>query len=422
MSYKIRLFFCLLPALCTAAASGQKAYVYVQTAKGVNLYDASSAGKLSLVSGSPFPTTGLMIGSNGTHFFTLGPDYVHSYPVASNGAIKEQVSEINTQSYSDADCGTAAGAVLDRKGEHLYVSLEGALLPPDSKYGAVTFCDALQTFSIGKTSGELTFKGATSFGWIQNDASFAPLPTFSGNGAFAYEILCCYPDGGNSFITAFSRESSGALNNTGALPGIAGAGVVPAAQQAGWFYQAVPERLTGEPPPLSPFLLSTDIAADGANHLAVFLCPVQPVPSGCWDGNLHPYQLASFTVGSKGELTSTNTWENMPTLPFAAPACDDGCPTIGMTISPSGKILAVSYGTGVQFFHFNGAEPITELTGMIGTSGYISAMQWDKSDHLYAVNGASGNLHVYTVTSGSAVEAAGSPYSIGAEGLVVVSK
>jgi hypothetical protein len=300
MTYKIRLLFCLHAALCTGAASAQVAHVYVQTARGVNLYDASSTGKLSLVSGSPFQTTGLMIGSNGTHFITLGTDYVHSYPVASNGAIKEQASEINTRSYSDADCGTTAGAVLDRTGEYLYVSLEGALLPPDSDYGAVTFCDALQTFSIGKTSGELTFKGATSFGWIQRNASFAPLPTFSGNGAFAYEILCCYFESGNSFITGFSRESSGALNNTGTLPGDSGAGVVPAAQQTGWFYQAVPERLTGEPPPLSPFVASTDIAADSTNHLAVILCPVQPGPSGCWDGNSYPYQLASYTIGSKG--------------------------------------------------------------------------------------------------------------------------
>ena len=50
----------------------------------------------------------------------------------------------------------------------------------------------------------------------------------------------------------------------------------------------------------------------------------------------------------------------MPTLPLAASACDDGCPTIGMTISPSGKILAVSWGTGVQFFHFNGANQPAE--------------------------------------------------------------
>jgi hypothetical protein len=65
----------------------------------------------------------------------------------------------------------------------------------------------------------------------------------------------------------------------------------------------------------------------------------------------------------------------------------------------------------VQFFHFNGAAPITKFTGIIGTSGGIASMAWDKYNHLYAWNGASGKLHVYTVTTTSVVEAAGSPYS-----------
>ena len=51
--------------------------------------------------------------------------------------------------------------------QYLYVSLEGGQPSTDSEHGAAISCDALQTFSIGKTSGELTFKGATSFGWIQ---------------------------------------------------------------------------------------------------------------------------------------------------------------------------------------------------------------------------------------------------------------
>ncbi len=97
-----------------------------------------------------------------------------------------------------------------------------------------------------------------------------------------------------------------------------------------------------------------------------------------------------------------------------------------LRMSPGGNLLAVATGTGVQIFHFNGAAPITKFTGVIGTSGYVNELQWDKSNHLYAVNAASGKLHVYTVTTSSVVEAAGSPYSIGATSsplsLVVVSK
>ncbi len=91
-------------------------------------------------------------------------------------------------------------------------------------------------------------------------------------------------------------------------------------------------------------------------------------------------------------------------------------------ISPSGKVLPVAIGTGVQFFHFNGGSPITKFSSVIGATGYINFMQSDNSNHLYAINGASGKLHVYTVTRTSVVEAAGSPYAIGAEGEVVVPK
>jgi hypothetical protein len=95
-----------------------------------------------------------------------------------------------------------------------------------------------------------------------------------------------------------------------------------------------------------------------------------------------------------------------------------------MVISPAGNLLAFAAGTGVQFYHFNGAKPITEFTGIIGTSGYISRMSWDKSNHLYAINGGTGNLHIYEVTTTSAHEVPGSPYVIpsGATNALVVSR
>jgi hypothetical protein len=76
---------------------------------------------------------------------------------------------------------------------------------------------------------------------------------------------------------------------------------------------------------------------------------------------------------------------------------------------PSGKFLAMIAGEGIQFYYFNGTA-IKALTGIVGTSGNIGAIAWDSSNHLYALNGASGKLHVYTVTSTSVVEASGSPY------------
>ena len=82
------------PAATVAAAA--VAYVYVGTLKGVYLYHAASNGKWTLVSASPFKTTGLAIGSNGKSFINLGTDFVNSYAVASNGAIGKQKNRINT--------------------------------------------------------------------------------------------------------------------------------------------------------------------------------------------------------------------------------------------------------------------------------------------------------------------------------------
>ncbi|HEY2860892.1 MAG TPA: hypothetical protein VGJ21_20955, partial [Terracidiphilus sp.] len=65
----------------------------------------------------------------------------------------------------------------------------------------------------------------------------------------------------------------------------------------------------------------------------------------------------------------------------------------------------------IQFFHFNGANPITKFTGVIGSSGYVSQMEWDKYNHLYALNARSGKLHVYTASSNGVTEAPGSPYT-----------
>ena len=115
--------------------------MYVGTSKGINLYNAAPNGKLTLVAGSPFKTTGLMIGSNQKFFITLGINWVRSYPVKANGAIGAQVSQINTQNYSGRDCGTTNGAILDHSGQDVYALLN---VPPDGN----NVCDAYQTFKI----------------------------------------------------------------------------------------------------------------------------------------------------------------------------------------------------------------------------------------------------------------------------------
>jgi hypothetical protein len=102
-----------------AVTSSPAAYVYVQTSSGVVGYSAASNGTLTKISGSPFKTTGLLAGSTGYAFYSVGTDLIHTYRLASNGAIGTQASQINTQNYSGADCGQAlagAAGVLDHSG------------------------------------------------------------------------------------------------------------------------------------------------------------------------------------------------------------------------------------------------------------------------------------------------------------------
>jgi outer membrane protein assembly factor BamB len=178
-------------------------------------------------------------------------------------------------------------------------------------------------------------------------------------------------------MNGFSRASNGTLDYTAPIVDVTG----PTPESGGAGLLPVPWLTTDDP----------------TDHLAIAVFNTDGPPCG----NGGAVQLASFTASSKGALTSTNTGGNMPTVPGGASS---------MVLNPAGTVLAVATSTGVQFFHFNGAKPITEFTGIIGTSGFITAMAWDKDNHLYAINGATGRLHVYEATTTSVKEVSGSPY------------
>jgi hypothetical protein len=378
-SFPARSFFvsaCLVTAICTGAALAQSsvAYVYVaetgpnQTTTGpISVYAASSAGKLTEIKGSPFTqTTGAIIGTNGTHFLTVdeNPDtsdqYLRSYTASSDGAIGDEVSKVDLHEWCDMD----EGGELDHTGQFVYVLDAGE-------------CGGnMQSFAISKT-GQLTLIGNT--GSSADEAPIFALPVIAGNGMFAYtwnnsSDTACPTD----VFSLMARESSGALENDSTFTETDPA--PPAGNQAYQYNSG----------------LATD---DPTNHLAT-------VVNFSDYGNCEytQAQLASYTVESNGDLVSTNTYEDMPYLAQN--------PNSEMKLNAAGNILAVSAGTGIQFFHFNGAAPITTFTGVIGTSGYISAMSWDGDNHLYALNELSGRLHVYAATSTSVVEAPGSPYRL----------
>jgi hypothetical protein len=330
----------------------QVANVYVPAEAGILAYNASSTGALTPIKGSPFTeTSGLAVGTNGTSFITLGTDYVHAYTVSSTGAIGAQTSEINTQLYSGAECGLTNGAVLDHTGLYLYVLLDAAIEDGD------TFCSTIQTYEISP-KGILTFKGADVLSTFKSEAF---LPMVAGNDKFALGFQgvadsCQYQ------INSYSRASTGLLE--------LGASV----------------EKDPLPPPSWIGYLPIGMTEDPTNHYAVTL--VQTGRGPC--GTLGSLQLGSYT-GTASGLSSTNTWENMPVLTGEINL---------LRMSPAGNLLAIATGTGVQFFHFNGGAPITKYTNV--APGSINAMQWDGSNHLYALG--SGALYVYTATTTSVKE------------------
>jgi Bacterial Ig domain len=353
------------------------AHVYVGTATGVYLYDAAANGKLTLVSGSPFKTTGVAMVSTGKYFITVGTHYAHSYAVASNGAIGEQMSQINTQNYTGSDCGSPTAAILDRTGQNLYVQL--------NQTEAAGVCVAYQTFDVAQASGALTFHGAAvhDTDFYGQGLGFA----ITGNNQFAYPSFSfggLNSDGVIAPLNALRRENDGALEFTNI-------------------------NEIDPPPPFTGVENDQPIslAADQTNHLAVAL----DVLAG--DGVI----LASYTVDPQGNIAS-NPANDTPDVQVEPSA---------MQISPSGKLLAIASNFDfppLQAFNFDGANPITPHSGVL-RNVVIDQIFWDSNDHLYALNDSTKKLYVYAVTPTTIAEAPGSPYTIPSpnrlNALVVVS-
>jgi hypothetical protein len=398
------LFVCLaaITSGTIALAQNPVAYVYVgedavQTPYSpIYAFAASSGGKLTALKGSPFTqaeNTGLMLGTNGSHFIFMGQgpngeggtpyNYLYSYNAGADGVLGPQVSLINTGSYSGTECSgstieQARGAELDHTGQLVYVYQ----------------CDnAVQTFTINHSTGALNFQNVT----VYSDPNFVSggVPRIAGNNTYAYntQLVNSTVFGNTTGLNLFARQSDGSLVyksqasvTTPQLPsnyfiGFTSGVSDPFLQP--WF----------DPRPL--------LTNDPTNHFAAevnifkYTAPSTVSNQGC--------ALASFTMSSSGSLTSTNTLAQMP---------QGNCGN-QMLLSPSGKILVVkSFDGNLYFFNFNRSAPLTRFASVINKSGVTATMAWDSAGHLYALNALSGRLHVYSVTSTKVVEAAGSPYDL----------
>lgn len=362
----------LTAALCTLAATfhssagaqtSHVAYVYVSnnpansSTNQITAYKVSSTGKLTAVSGSPFRDDVTSMAVNGKYLFasTRSGIYIAAFRIESGGAL-HWTKSTDIVRFNHNDCGDSGPLFLDRSGTTLY----------DMEYRSDCSNNSYHSFRINATTGQLSHIGGT-FGdaWLYLPAAF------TGNNVHAYTAGCI----GDFYweISGYKRGANGVLTSMSSKTRL------PAAK-AGDFY------------------CPSQTATDPANHVAITLQPVNQDFNP--DGSA---LLATFTADAAGNLTTASTLQNMPQAAVGS--------VTNLSMSPSGKLLAVAGSKGVQIFHFNGAKPITRGTGLIATP-QIDQLAWDNSNHLYAVSQSAGKLYVFTVTPTSASQAAGSPHTI----------
>ena len=343
------------------------AYIYVSSASSLTsgqlrAYSVSSTGALTAISGSPYQTNGVnYLALTGSWLFGVANQDtdIESYSIAANGVLKLKAT------YNVTPPGPGVISIyLDHTGSTLYADF-------------YTTNNDFLSFSINKSTGQLTEVGDLPGGPPDN----SPV-NFVGNNVYAY-TSSCYHFGPE--IIGVERASNGTLSYINkfdySLP----------AERSGGFY--CPWRA----------------AADPTNHVAIAMEPL----NSNW-GQDGAWQLANYTVDGTGNLTTHSTYSNMPTVAVGG--------VTDYRMSPSGKYLAVGGSTGLQIFHFNGANPITKFTGRL-TSSPINQVYWDNSNHLYAISSSAGRLFVYTVTTAGAKAAPGSPHAIAnLQNLIVLPK
>jgi 6-phosphogluconolactonase (cycloisomerase 2 family) len=376
MNSKLKLAVCLSAMLFPVASFAQAAstsapsvaYVYIvsrpanASATEIDAYTASPNGKLTPLSGSPFQDNEAYLTTNGKYLFgtNSATPNIDSFAIGADGA-PSYVTSTDYAQFDPDDCGSAGSAFTDRTGAYLYPLV----------FNGDCSNNYYQSYRINEGSGELNYLGSVNGGAGSFMGIYLPA-TFIGNDEYAYSATnngCMYYG-----VQGFRRDANGLL----------AAADVTVTRPA--------------PPDGYSIYIPEFVSADPLNHVAFVLQAANP--PGCQNNYA---QLASFTADSEGNLTTTNNSANMPATLIQY--------VNDLKMSPSGKLLAVAGTNGVQVFHFNGANPPTAYTPLLTTDN-INQMFWDNDNHLYGINQAGGNMHVFTVTPAAYSEAPGSPYTI----------
>jgi hypothetical protein len=370
----------------TSAASSTSpvAFVYVTRPTHIDGFAVSSSGKLTPVPGSPFANTNVKILSITKKFLfgESGDDKtITSYSINSKGTLKKVATRTEHPLCLLQDRYPDMQVDFTRSNLYYFQGPDGCANPPGTGTYLSYRIESDGTLQFLGDSGGTTADQIDDF--TQENTAFLKM---AGTNKYAYDSYCAEDNFNLSVIDIYKRESSGRLQY------FSQSNDVPAPGSSG-----------------KPYCAGI-LATDSENHLAVAL---QRVDSQGGDTGflIGPYFLASYTADSNGKLTTKSTAENMPEATFVG----DFAPT-AISIDPTNKFLALGAGEGgalgFAIYHFNGSNPITKYSSVLQPKvGFGDhAFAWDKSHHLFVLGG--GNLYVYTVTSTSIKQAAGSPYSI----------
>lgn len=356
----------------SGTGEGTAAFVYVSSAvSGTNqsqieAYSADSTGQLTPVAGSPYAVNMVSLAVNKNFLFGSDGTNLYAYAIAADGSIS-QADFIDVKQYNNpVSCsGGPAYLFTDHTGATLY------------NFDYLSDCanNTYQASSVDPGTGKLTYLGAT-------DAStpvFERAPSFSGDNQYAVGASCyhSFPE-----IYVLKRNSDGTLalvTDLGTLAQLPSGGTY-----CTWW-----------------------ASGDAVNDFAI---SVTPIDNSTLQQTGNP-QLAVYTLDASGNATTSSTAANMPQIV--------GNVVNELAVSPSGAFVAVGEDYGLQVFNFNGANPITQLTGLL-TTDPIDEVRWDNQNHVYAISSSAQKLYVFSVSESGATAAPGSPYSIAGAGYLTV--
>lgn len=334
----------------TASSKSPVAYVYVSQSipNAVNALAASSGGTLTLVNSVSTPQTLIHLTVTKKYLFGIdGKSNIYSYSIASNGALKAVATTAAGKYLSGFDPAyTQELLQTDETGSSLYAFLGNS---EQDFY--------LVSFKI-ESNGELEYLGKTPA------SSGVSQLRFVQNNKFAVYPVCVVTSESSTYVSFYAatviykRESNGFLTYTATDRG------APEAKSPDQYCPG-------------------NTASDPTEHLAVGYEAIDPN-----ENTIDGYAIGTYTVSSEGSPSTKSNYTNMPALSFS--------PDV-LSISPSGEILAVGGSGFYEFFHYNGANPITKYLGPFNFQNHaVRAFTWDKSNHFYDLTDSA--VIPYTIT------------------------